>query len=71
MYNPFVWGLWVAHGYLLSCFAGYLATWREQLLNLLSVFVLQQKNFAGELHHECWASSSRHFYISGFGGQSA
>ena len=29
------------------------------------------ENFAGGLHRECWANSSRHFYISGFGGQTA
>ena len=28
-------------------FAGYLASWREQLWNLLSLFVLQQKNLRG------------------------
>ena len=38
----------MAHGYLLSCFAGYLASRREQLLNLLSLFVLQQKTLRGD-----------------------
>ena len=60
----------MAHGYLLSCFAGYLALAGTTLEFAIAV-CFAAENFAGGLHRECWASFSRHFYISGFGGQTA